>query len=249
MKQQTWERMGAATGVGFALFAVIAYAIPDQPPTVEASITEKVAYFATQRTELLWQTFLFGMAAAMLLWFAGSVRHALWKAEGDTGRLANVAFGGAIAAMAVAMGGQALIAALAYNLAVVPGAAGAISVLTLYSIVQVAGNLMWFPAAVFVGATSIVAVRHRALSPLIGVVGIPLAVAMMAAGGSFRASGAAAPGGLLNSIVFLVFLAWTIATSVAIVAQIGTVSEPRTIYLDQPQRERLAKTEEVSRTA
>lgn len=251
MKDQTWERAGAATGVGFAVLAVVAYAIADQPPTVDASIAEKVAYFATQRTELLWQTFLYGLSATLFLWFAGSVRHALWKAEGDTGRLANVAFGGAIAAIGIAMGGQALIATLAYNLAAVPGTAGAGSVLTLYSITQVAGNLMWFPTAVFVAATSIVVLRHKAMSPLIGAVGIPLAVALVAAGGAFRSSGAAAPGGLLGSVAFLVFLAWTVATSVAIVSQIGTMAEPRTIYLDQPQRERLAKTHDMheSRTA
>ena len=246
MTEQRWERIGAATGAGFAVLAVIAYAIANRLPAVDATITEKVGYFVGQRTELLWQTYIFCGSAMMYLWFAGSLRHTLWKAEGDTGRLANVAYGAALTTLAVAMVSQALVATLAYNLAAVPGAGGATATLVLYSIARIAVTLMLFPAAVLIGATSIVVIRHRALPMAVAVAGIPLAVAMVAAGGAFRSSGAAAPGGVLVQMMFLGLLTWTLGTSVAMVAQIGTATEPRTIYLDQPQRERLTEMHETT---
>ena len=244
MDRKLTERIGAATGIGFVILSVVAFIVVKQPPKIDAPLTDQVAYFATHRAALLWQVYLFGAAMAMFLWFAGSLRSALWKAEGDTGRLSTTAHGGAIAAAAIFLGGVGLLAALAYNLAAFPNAAaGAGATLTLFSVANVAFTVGWFPTAIFVGASSIVIIRHNALPTSIGVFGIPVALAMLAAGGTYRATGAASPGGTLSTMLFLVFQAWVLAASVALVARIGTKDEPRTIYLDQPQRERLSAEE------
>src|SRR5207249_2272078 len=174
----------------------------------------------------------------------GSVRSALWKAEGDTGRLANVAYGGGIAAVTILLGGVGLFGAIAYNLATVP-TIGPAATLTIFSVVNVAFTVIWIPTAVFIGATSVVTLRNKALPSWIGVLGIGVAAACLAEAGSYRVSGSAEPGGTLGTTLFLIMNAWVLVTSIALVARIGTVSEPKTIYLDQPQRERLTASEEM----
>jgi hypothetical protein len=55
---------------------------------------ELQAFFTEGATRIRVAGYLGVLSAVFLIWFAGSVRHSLRRAEGDTGRLSAVAFGG-----------------------------------------------------------------------------------------------------------------------------------------------------------
>jgi len=251
MDRTTWERIGASTGVLAVVSLVVGQLIVGtQPPRVDTPLPQAIAYYTQHRSALLWQAYLAGIGVALFLWFAGSIRHTLWKAEGDTGRLANVAYGGAVTASALFLVPILFSTAIAYNLtrlmATTAGQAlGTSEVALVGSLAQVAYTFVWFPVAVFIAATSVVTIRHRALPSSLGIIGVPLSIACLVGGAMYRSTGSASPGGALGQGLFFVVLAWSVALSVALVAQTGTKAEPRTIYLDQPQRERLKAQEEL----
>jgi hypothetical protein len=251
MDRRMWERLGASTGIlGVVSLVVGQLIVGAQPPRVDTPLPQAIAYYTQHRSALLWQAWLAGIGVAFFLWFAGSVRHTLWKAEGDTGRLANVAFGGAIGASVLFMVPILFSTTIAYNLTTLMAtpagrALGTSEVALTGSMAQLAYTFVWFPVAVFLGATSIVVIRNKALPSSLGIFGIPLAIASLAGAATYRSAGAATPGGTLGQGLFFVVLAWVLALSVTLVAQTGTRAEPKTIYLDQPQRERLMEQEEM----
>ena len=121
----TGKRWGAATGyLAFAL-GIAAAGFERGAPPANAPVEQSLAYFVKYRTELLAQSLLFVLSAGVLLWFIGTLRSFLFKAEEGTGRLSSVAFGAGIlwaglqlvlqsAQVALAMGANAeLPAALA----------------------------------------------------------------------------------------------------------------------------------------
>ena len=251
MDRKVWERIGASTGVLAVVSLVVGQLIVGtQPPRVDTPLPQAIAYYSQHRGALLWQAYLAGLGIAFFLWFAGSIRHTLWKAEGDTGRLANVAFAGAIGASVVFLIPVLFSTTIAYNLKTLLAtpagqALGTSEVALTGSMAQLAYTFVGFPTAVFIGATSMVVIRNKALPSLLGIIGVPIALASLLSGALYRSAGAASPGGTVGETVFFVVLAWTLALSVALAAQTGTKAEPRTIYLDQPQRERLRAQEEM----
>ena len=81
-----WERWGAATGfVAFALGAAAA-SFERGAPGANAAAKEVAAFFSDYRVELLVQSLLFVLSAGAWLWFLGSLRSYLLRAEGGTER-------------------------------------------------------------------------------------------------------------------------------------------------------------------
>lgn len=124
----------------------------NQPPAVILS------YFGEQDTVIL-GSFLLTLAALAFLWFAGSLRAVLRRKEGGEGRLSAIAFGGAMVA------GVFMLAMPAANLvgALLAEQLSAAQAQTFYFL----GDVFLYPAAmgaaVFVGATALVALRTAAL--------------------------------------------------------------------------------------
>jgi len=120
----------------------------DQPPAVILS------YFQEQDTVIL-GSFLLMLAALSFLWFAGSLRAVLRRMEDGDGHLSGIAFGGAVAAAVL------MLAWPAANLfgALVADQLTAAQAQTFYFF----GDVFLYPAAmaaaVFVGATALVALR------------------------------------------------------------------------------------------
>jgi len=124
----------------------------NQPPAVILS------YFGEQDT-VIFGSFLLMLAAVAFIWFAGSLRAALRRSEGDEGRLSAIAFGGGVAA------GVFMLAWPATNLfgALFAEQLTAAQAQTFYLF----GDVFLYPAAmgasVLVAATALVALRTALL--------------------------------------------------------------------------------------
>ncbi|HEV3475559.1 MAG TPA: hypothetical protein VG602_09355, partial [Actinomycetota bacterium] len=115
--ERLWERVAAATGIVFVVLGIIAIAIVPQAPQPDASADEVAAYFVDRGDGVIAQTYLFAVAGLFFLWFLGSLRAHLRRAEGGTGRLSAIFFAGGIATFAAFGTGSGISAALAAGIA------------------------------------------------------------------------------------------------------------------------------------
>jgi hypothetical protein len=128
MNETRWERWGAASGLG-------------------AIVTGAAALRA--------QALLFVLGAGFFLWFLGSLRSFLARAEGGTGRLSAVAMGAGVASTVMTL------AALAFQLglASAAGYAGQPALVGTMDALFVIANL---PLAVMLIAVAVLTVRPAA---------------------------------------------------------------------------------------
>ena len=163
------EQIGAASGVVAAVFMAVSAFVGGRYPTQNASSQTILTFLTDHRTRLLWQVWLFGAGAVAALWFIGSLRSTLRRAEGGTGRLAAVAFGAGIAILAGAFISEVLLAGLAYRIA---GEVDATIAAALFHLVAITFALTCFPIALFVGSTTLVIMRTDVLPRLVAYIGV-----------------------------------------------------------------------------
>jgi hypothetical protein len=219
MAEDRWERLGAATGILFVIFAVAALLFVSTPPEPGASTEEVVAYSVENRDGLLIQSYLFGLSGIFFLWFLGSLRAYLRRAEGDTGRLSAVAFGAGIATFSSFGTGTGIAAAVAYSIAgqADPGVTEALS-----RVVTLAFTGTAFPLIVLVASTVLVGGRTKSLPRWHGLLGWGLLpVALVSSLATFFSEGPFAPGGLYGYVFFGVFLLWVLGASIHLTRQAG----------------------------
>jgi hypothetical protein len=94
MTRSTLERLAPLTGIVFVLLVVIAFVVSGEPPDSDDSTEEVVSFWTENDGEQIAGAIIGGWAAVFLVWFAGSLRATLKRAEGEPGRLAAIAFGG-----------------------------------------------------------------------------------------------------------------------------------------------------------
>jgi hypothetical protein len=119
------------------------------------------ADFAANHTALVTQSMLFLAGAAVSLWFLGSLRTYLLRAEGGTGRLSSVAFGAGVAWVALNMLAQAFQIGVASD----PKGEAPTALLKTMSAVFTVANL---PLAVMLLAVAAVSLRHHAFPVWLG---------------------------------------------------------------------------------
>lgn len=99
------ERIAPLTGVAFLVLLVIGTVLINNyeflPPGDEIK-----AFYEDNSTSIRIGAWVVFLGAAALTWFAGSLRVALRKAEGGSGRLSAVSFGGGVAAAATMLVGM-----------------------------------------------------------------------------------------------------------------------------------------------
>jgi hypothetical protein len=88
------EQCPVASGFVAIAFGATAAALERPWPTADAATFS--AFIADNRGAILAQSMLFVIGAGAYVWFLGSLRSFLMKAEGGTGRLSTVAFGAGI---------------------------------------------------------------------------------------------------------------------------------------------------------
>ena len=225
------ERYGAASGIAFAVLAVATLLlVPQSPPAADDSLRQIQGYFGEHRDGLLMAGYLTGLAIAFALWFTGSLRSHLMRAEGGTGRMASVAFGGGLVAGTVALIGTAVTSAAALNVAqsTVPGRQAVMR--AMFDRGNMAVSLAWFPIAVLVGATAVASYRTGALPSWHARISGALSIAfVVAAASAFVERGILAAGGTYGYAMFLLFVSWVLITSIIVMQRI-----PKST--DQPAR-------------
>jgi hypothetical protein len=85
--------MGAASGYLVLALGIAAAAFERGAPPANAPAEESLAFFTTYRSELRMQSLLFVLSAGAYLWWFGSLRSFLLRAEGETARLSTIAIG------------------------------------------------------------------------------------------------------------------------------------------------------------
>jgi hypothetical protein len=105
MDNNRWERLAPLTGIlAVALWIVGALMLFSDEPGSGASPEEIAAYFEDDAGKILAGGFLFMLGVAAFLWFVGTLRAALARAEGDVGRIAGIAAAGGVATASMLFG-------------------------------------------------------------------------------------------------------------------------------------------------
>ena len=233
MDDRRWDKLAAATGVAFvALILASSFVVPKSPPKIDDPINKIGKFFFDHHNGLLWGGWLGLLATLFGLWFFGTVAH--WVRRQAQPRLATIAFGGGVVAVAMALIGSLLSTTLAY-LVTAPDDIGAPVARAMYDTSDMAYTFIWIPIAVFVAAVSMAGMRSRAMPQWLWGSGAVYAVlAVVASAGLFAHSGAFAPGGVFQLIAFLLFAAWALALSLWLWSRVGMEQTAPPMTAQQP---------------
>lgn len=168
------ERYAPLTGVAVLVFGLAGLIVLEGPadrPEVNVAPSAFASYFGKSDTVIL-GSFLLMLSIVFFLWFLGSLRALLQRAEGGVGRLSSIAYGGglATAVLMLALPSVNVLGALdAQNFG--PEAAKTIFLV---------GDAFLYPAAmtaaVLVAATGLIALRTGALPRWLGWLSLALAL-------------------------------------------------------------------------
>jgi hypothetical protein len=222
------RKFDAATGIGFAVLAMVGFGLPGSPPKADDSTTEIANFFADKRDEVLVGNFLIGIAAILFLWWIGSLRSYLRSAEGGEGRLSAASFGGGIAGIVLLLAGAAVLNMFTFHFAEV----GEVPALA-HGVFDASGaffamSVLCFGA--FFAAASCSGARSGALPPWAYWSGSVIALLQVLAGVAlFAESGFFATGGALPTYIApLAAFLWVVGVSVLMIRRDGTPPVART---------------------
>jgi hypothetical protein len=216
MDETRWERWGAASGFGAILTGAAAAAFERGALSASDPAARIAAHFADNHDALLAQALLFVLGAGFFIWFAGSLRSFLARAEGGTGRLSAVALGAGIASTVLTL------AALAFQvgLARAGAEAGQPALVGTMDAMFLIANL---PLAVMLLAVAVVTFRTSALPAWLGWLTIAAAVAQVVPvlGIALDGGPLAADGWVSAYLPYPLYALWLACTAVVTVARLG----------------------------
>jgi hypothetical protein len=96
MSNSRWERFAPLTGVVFFVLIAIVFILDNNTPNADDSTSSVVTYWTDHSGKATIAGLVGAFAVIFLLWFAGSLRGALRRAEGAEGRLSALAFAGLV---------------------------------------------------------------------------------------------------------------------------------------------------------
>jgi hypothetical protein len=216
MSNDRYARYGAASGLVFVvLFLVgfLGFVVPDAPDADAAGASWQ-SFFSDHQNRIQFGIFLVGLGLFFYIWFLGSLRSALAAAEGGTGRLSSVAYGGGLVAAAFFLIPMTATAAAAYRPDEIdPNLTRALNDLAFVSGAPAAAAF----TALF-AATAIVGYRYNAVpAPAAGFSALAAITQPLAYGVAFTDSGAFAPDGFLGGFIpLLTFVIAILALSGAL---------------------------------
>jgi hypothetical protein len=209
MDDRNRERWGALGGLLFVVLVAVTALLPGYPPKTGDSARTITDFISDNGDEIRWAATTGGLAVIALFWWLGSVWRVMRRGEGGSPRLAVTAFAGAIFAAAMATIG-------AVSLSVIPVigthtfANSQIRYFYILSTNIAVATL--FGAAVFVGAFSLVIIRSRVLPPIVGWLG--LIVAVLGVLGGPVVSSTRDTFFYISFVGFIAFLAWVVLVSI-----------------------------------
>lgn len=219
MNDDRLGRYGAASGI-VAVFLLVGsflgFILPNAPD-LDAPGTDWASYFTDHQSRIQVGVIVLGVGLFFFIWFLGSLRSALARAEGGEGRLASVAFGGGIVAVVTLFiaASASAVAALrpedldpnttrAFNdLGVVAGGPGAAGFTALFA------------------ATALVGYRHQAVpAPIAGFSALAAITQPLGYGVAVTDTGAFAADGLLGGFIpIITFVLAMLTLSYALVRE------------------------------
>ncbi|MFQ5968750.1 MAG: DUF4386 family protein [Acidimicrobiia bacterium] len=211
MAQSKWERLAAGTGLVFVVLVVVAGVVN---PVVDA-LADEASVVAEKlddnQARALVSVAAGTLAALALVWFAGSLRSTLRQAEGGTGRLSAVAFAGGVMAGVTILVSSALTRTAAEFVRRQDDSEGARLAASLAE--STMGVATAFAMALLMGATFVIALRHRAIPrwlAWVGAVGAALSLV---------------PQYPIFGFGLAIALFWVAALSIVLIRRVGSTVE------------------------
>ena len=96
MRDRTFERIGALSGLAFVALAVLSGFIYPQQPRVDSGPAKTLAWVHDHHAALQAGMIFDFFAAGVLLWFVGYLHRVLRRSEGDVESLSPIVFGAGI---------------------------------------------------------------------------------------------------------------------------------------------------------
>jgi hypothetical protein len=216
------ERAAAYTGVVFVVLFVVGFFTGGNPPDLSDSKQRWTLWFAANHRRELGSAILVGIALVAFVWFLGSV----WAALRDTGepRLAAVALGCGLAATGLGYVWVAVWAS-AYRVGIDQQ-----SLLKgMIDLGDTAATVIGFPLAGLAAATALASHRRSFFPGWYAPAGGLAALVLLFGGGALAQSGFYRPDGPYAFVALLVFLVWTLVTSVLLGARAKAAVEPASV--------------------
>jgi hypothetical protein len=186
--------------------------------TLSASdpVAKIIAHYTDNHDALRAQALMFVIGAGFFLWFAGSLRSFLARAEGGTGRLSMVAYGAGVASTVVTL------VALAFQVGLASAAsdAGQPALVGMMDALFVIANL---PLAVMLIAIAIVTFRAAAFPAWLGWLSAVAALAQLVPvlGIALDGGPLAADGWLSAYLPYPLYALWLAGTAVVTTLRVG----------------------------
>ena len=217
---RNWERWGALGGILFVLLVAITAILPGNPPKTGDSAAKIADFIGDNGNKIRWAATTGGLAVIALFWWLGSVWRLMRRGEGGSPRLTVTAIAGAVFAAAMATIG-------AVSLAVIPVIGthtfGNPQIRYFYILSSNIAVATMFGAAAFVGAFSLLIIRRRVLPPILGWLG--LVVAVLGVVGGPVVSSTRDTFFYLAFAGFVAFLAWVVIVSIVMFVQADDTRE------------------------
>ncbi|MHB8961205.1 MAG: hypothetical protein ACYDAN_16465 [Candidatus Limnocylindrales bacterium] len=214
----TTDRWGAASGLGAILTGAAAVAFDCGPLSASDPVGKMVAYYTDNAGALRAQVLLFAVGAGFFLWFLGSLRSLLRRAEGGSGRLSSVAMGAGVASTVVTL------VALSFQLGLASSArdAGQPALIGIMDALFVVANL---PLAVMLVSVAVLTLRTAVLPAWLGWLSLVAAVTqLIPVGGIVLDEGPLAADGWLSAYLpYPLYALWLAGAVVATIRRVGTL--------------------------
>jgi hypothetical protein len=227
MDDSKWERWGALGGILFVVLVAITAILPGYPPKTGDSGAKIAKFIGDNGDEIRWAATSGGLAVIALFWWLGSVWRLMRRGEGGSPRLTVSAFAGAVFAAAMATIG-------AVSLAVIPvigtHAFANSQIRYFYILSTDIAVATMFGAAVFVGAFSLLIIRRHVLPPIIGWLG--LIVAVLGIVGGPVVSSTRDVFFYVAFAGFVAFLVWVVIVSILMFIRAGDETEAAAVAVE-----------------
>jgi hypothetical protein len=195
MGTDRYARYGAASGIVAVILMLVGFGIgTGDIPDISAPAEEWFAWVSESQSDIQLGTTITSVGLFFFIWFLGSLRSALRAAEGGTGRLASVAYGGGIVGAGFFVVALAAIQAAAFRTDAPPDVIRGLADISTVCGAPAAGAF----TALF-AATAIVGYRYRPFHPAVAGFAALAAIAQpFALGVGVTDSGAFAGDGVLG---------------------------------------------------
>jgi len=214
MSERQWERLGSAAGIGFVVAMIVSVFMAPTPPHIDASTATILDYVTDHRSALLASAIVGALAGLLFLVFLGHLRHVLQRAEGGGEALSPIVYGAGLTTVAVALVTMLPLAALAFSADSEVGSNSGL-VRLLWDLNALGTATIMIVLALFVAATSLAMIVREMQAPILGWLGLPIAIVLAVAGaaGFYNSSHEAFWYGL-NYAGLLAFAAFVLGVSV-----------------------------------